>query len=65
MTVTRTPVDIWVDPACPFAWLTSRWLVEVERHRPIGVSFHVMSLSVLNDGRDGLSEFYRNLVDRA
>jgi hypothetical protein len=65
MTEHRTPVDIWVDPACPFAWLTSRWLVEVERHRPIDVTFHVMSLSVLNDGKDGLSEFYRNLVDRA
>lgn len=65
MTERRTPVDIWVDPACPFAWLTSRWLVEVERHRPIDVSFHIMSLSVLNAGRDGLSEFYRDLVDRA
>jgi len=60
-----TPVAIWVDPACPFAWLTSRWLLDVEQQRPIDVSFHVMSLSVLNEGRDGLSDFYRDLVDHA
>jgi len=60
-----TPVHIWVDPICPFAWLTSRWLVEVERQRPISVTFHLMSLSVLNDGRDGISDFYRDLVPRA
>jgi hypothetical protein len=60
-----TPIHIWVDPICPFAWLTSRWLVEVELHRPITVEFHLMSLSVLNDGRDGISDFYRDLVPRA
>ena len=60
-----TPVHIWVDPICPFAWLTSRWLVEVERQRPIAVTFHLMSLSVLNDGRDDISDFYRELVPRA
>ena len=60
-----TPIHIWVDPICPFAWLTSRWLLEVELHRPIAVSFHIMSLSVLNDGRDDLSDFYRDLVPRA
>jgi hypothetical protein len=58
-------VHIWVDPICPFAWLTSRWLLEVERQRPITVAFHIMSLSVLNDGRDDLSDFYRDLVPRA
>jgi hypothetical protein len=58
-------VDVWVDPVCPFAWLTSRWLLEVERQRPITVTFHIMSLSVLNQGREGLSDFYRDLVDRA
>ena len=60
-----TPVDIWVDPACPFAWLTSRWLLEVERHRPIEVSFHIMSLSVLNGNKPDLSDFYRELLGRA
>lgn len=60
-----TPVDIWVDPICPFAWLTSRWLLEVERQRPVAVSFHIMSLSVLNDGKEVVSDFYRDLVGRA
>ncbi len=63
MTDDAPRVDLWVDPICPFAWMTSRWLLEVERVRGVHVRFHIMSLSVLNEGREGLPERYRRLLD--
>jgi protein-disulfide isomerase-like protein with CxxC motif len=60
----RTPVDFWFDPMCPWAWLTSRWLLEVEKVRRIAPSFHVMSLAYLNQDKD-ISDEYRAFLEPA
>lgn len=51
-------VGLWFDPLCPYCWITSRWLLEVQAVRPAKVTFHVMSLVLLNEGRD-VDESYR------
>lgn len=59
----RHRVDFWFDPLCPWAWMTSRWMTEVEQIRPVDVTWNPFSLAVLNEGRD-LPPEYRELMDR-
>jgi len=62
MSTERIKADMYFDPMCPWAWITSRWLLSVEQVRPVDITFKVMSLSVLNENRTDLPDRYREML---
>ena len=68
MAKTEKNADFWFDPLCPWAWITSRWMLEVEQVRPVRTKWHIMSLAYLNlqqHGGEGLSEDYLERMNKA
>ncbi len=59
-----TKAEFWFDPSCPWAWITSRWILEVQAQRDIEVKWNIFSLAVLNEGRE-LKPEYRERIDKS
>jgi protein-disulfide isomerase-like protein with CxxC motif len=62
--MTRTTVDFWMDPLCPWSWLTARWLLEVQEHAPVEVRWGVMSMAILEEGNE-IPEQWREFVEQS
>lgn len=60
-----TQLDFWLDPLCPWAWIASRWVLEVEKVRPVQARWHVMSLAVLNEDRQDIPDRYKDFLQQA
>lgn len=56
-------VQFWIDPMCPWAWITSRWVLEVEQVRDIDVTWNIMSLAVLNEHNDVPDDYRKRILE--
>ncbi|KAB1656850.1 DsbA family protein [Pseudoclavibacter chungangensis] len=61
----KITVDFWFDPVCPWAWMTSRWIDEVAKYRDFDLTWHIMSLGLLNENREDVPERYKTFAQRS
>jgi 2-hydroxychromene-2-carboxylate isomerase len=61
----RPVADFWFDPLCPWAWISSRWILNAAEVRDFDVRWHIMSLAYLNADKEDLSDQYRELLSKA
>ena len=50
-------VEYFWDPACPWSWLTSRWMVNVIAEQPMRVEWRLISLRMINEHKDYGQDF--------
>lgn len=62
-----TEIEFFFDPSCPFCWITSRWLLEVQGERDIDITWRQFSLAIKNKelANDGSDESPHGEVHRA
>jgi 2-hydroxychromene-2-carboxylate isomerase len=60
--MTKTSAEFWFDPVCPWAWMTSRWILEVEKVRDISVQWNLFSLAHLNRDKELPEEYKSRLI---
>jgi hypothetical protein len=58
----KQKAGFWFDPLCPWAWMTSRWILEVEKVRDIEVEWNLFSLAYLNRDKDVSDEYKSKLA---
>jgi len=50
-------IEFFFDPVCPFAWITSRWIVKVQAQTDYKVDWRFISLRVLNKDKNYATDF--------
>jgi 2-hydroxychromene-2-carboxylate isomerase len=58
----KTKAEFWFDPICPWAWMTSRWILEVETVRDIEVKWNLFSLAHLNRDKEMAEDYKAKLI---
>ena len=59
----KKEAEFWFDPLCPWAWMTSRWILEVEKVRDIEVRWNLFNLAYLNRNKEVPEDYKAELIN--